>query len=39
VRRHAKGQFGVKIIEQALIRLFDEERENEATTESFPMAF
>ena len=39
VRRHARGQFGVKMIEQALIRLFDEERENEAATESFPMAF
>ena len=45
VRRHAKGQFGVKMIEQALIRLFDEdtaqgtEKATETITESFPMAF
>jgi hypothetical protein len=36
VRRHTKGQSGVKMIEQALIRLFDEEKssETEAVTES-----
>nr|WP_309707927.1 TlpA disulfide reductase family protein [Armatimonas sp.] len=51
VRRHAKGQFGVKMIEQALIRLFDEEgnvdearekekeKSPEAVTESFPLSF
>ncbi|WP_395089087.1 TlpA disulfide reductase family protein [Armatimonas sp.] len=45
VRRHAKGQFGVRMIEQALIRLFDEdeaqvkEKSDEAVTESFPLSF
>ena len=47
VRRHAKGQFGVKMIEQALIRLFDEGDESEVrgkekspyVAESFPMSF
>jgi thiol-disulfide isomerase/thioredoxin len=49
VRRHAKGQFGVKMIEQALIRLFAEdgtdgeaqgkEKKSEAVTESFPITF
>lgn len=49
VRRHAKGQFGVKMIEQALIRLFGEdgtdgeaqgkEKKSEAVTESFPITF
>lgn len=29
VRRHARGQFGVKMIEQALIRLFSEPSEAE----------
>ena len=46
VRRHAKGQFGVKMIEQALIRLFDEdgeaqekEKSSVAVTESFPITY
>jgi thiol-disulfide isomerase/thioredoxin len=47
VRRHAKGQFGVKMIEQALIRFFDEGDESEVwgkekspyVAESFAMSF
>jgi hypothetical protein len=29
LRRHAKGNFGVRMIEQALIRMYDEAEENE----------
>ena len=45
MRRHAKGNFGVRMIEQALIRLFDEdeaqvkEKTREAVTESFPITY
>jgi AhpC/TSA family len=46
IRRHAKGQFGVKMIEQALIRLLGDESESiekekpaVVVTESFPITF
>ena len=45
MRRHARGNFGVRIIEQALIRLFGEdeaqgkEKSMEAVTESFPITY
>lgn len=41
IRRHARGQFGVKMIEQALIRLCDEKEKTsaEANAESFPITF
>ena len=46
LRRHTKGNFGVRMIEQALIRLFTEDSDADAeksiaptVTESFPLSF